>query len=40
MKKVEEDIKIKSLNTDETIVIESPNKKENIKNITEEEEER
>ena len=35
-----EAIKIKSLNTDETIVIESPNKKENIKNITEEEEER
>ena len=35
-----EDIKIKSLNTDETIIIESPNKKDNIKNKTEEEEER
>ena len=35
-----EDIKIKSLNTDETIIIESPNKKDNIKSKTEEEEER
>ena len=35
-----ENIKIKSLNTDATIIIESPNKKENIKNKTEEEEER
>ena len=35
-----ENIKIKSLNTDATIIIESPNKKENIKNKIEKEEER